>query len=117
MAEAPEGKWMEKNAWKYGFILRYPADKTDITGIQYEPWHIRYIGLPHSVIMEEKHFVLEEYLDYLKEEKKISATIGGKKYTITYYPITDSTTIPVPANGQYEISGNNMDGIILTEYQ
>lgn len=117
MAEAPEGKWIEKNAWKHGFILRYPADKTAITGIQYEPWHIRYVGLPHSVIMEEKHLVLEEYLDYLKEEKKISAVMDGKKYTITYYPITETTSIPVPAKGQYEISGNNMDGVIVTEYE
>ncbi|WP_340084719.1 M15 family metallopeptidase [Siminovitchia sp. FSL H7-0308] len=39
MEKAPEGKWLEKNAWKYGFILRYPKDKSAITGIQYEPWH------------------------------------------------------------------------------
>ncbi len=43
------------------FILRYPEDKTELTGIQYEPWHIRYVGLPHSAIMKEKNFVLEEY--------------------------------------------------------
>jgi zinc D-Ala-D-Ala carboxypeptidase len=37
MNEAPEGQWIEKNTWKYGFILRYPEDKTEVTGIQYEP--------------------------------------------------------------------------------
>lgn len=42
MDKAPEGEWIEENSWKYGFILRYPLDKTDVTGIQYEPWHIRY---------------------------------------------------------------------------
>ncbi|MBU5494611.1 D-alanyl-D-alanine carboxypeptidase family protein, partial [Enterococcus sp. S177_ASV_20] len=62
MERAPEGKWIEENAWKYGFILRYPEDKTELTGIQYEPWHIRYVGLPHSAIMKEKNFVLEEYM-------------------------------------------------------
>lgn len=114
MADAPEGKWIEKNAWKYGFILRYPKDKVGITGIQYEPWHIRYVGFPHSAIMKEKNFVLEEYLDYLKEEKSISATISGENYEISYYPVTEDTTIKVPADLQYEISGNNIDGVILT---
>ncbi|MBG9586051.1 VanY-A/VanY-F/VanY-M family D-Ala-D-Ala carboxypeptidase [Cytobacillus firmus] len=116
MADAPEGKWIEENAWKYGFILRYPKDKTDITGIQYEPWHIRYVGLPHSAIMKEKNFALEEYLDYLKEEKQISVSMNEKKYTITYYPIPQTRTINIPDDSYYEISGNNMDGVFLTVY-
>jgi zinc D-Ala-D-Ala carboxypeptidase len=116
MKEAPEGEWIEENAWKNGFILRYPANKTDITGIQYEPWHIRYVGLPHSAIMQEMNLALEEYLDYLKEEKSISISVKGKKYTISYYPISQNGTIEVkvPANEKYEISGNNMDGVIVT---
>ncbi|WP_088043386.1 VanY-A/VanY-F/VanY-M family D-Ala-D-Ala carboxypeptidase [Bacillus sp. EAC] len=117
MAEAPEGKWIEKNAWKYGFILRYPKDKTDVTGIQYEPWHIRYVGLPHSAVMKEKNFALEEYLEYLKKEKHISVRYNGKKYTITYYPISQRKTINVQGNSQYEISGNNMDGVIVTVFE
>ncbi|MGG3230391.1 VanY-A/VanY-F/VanY-M family D-Ala-D-Ala carboxypeptidase, partial [Peribacillus frigoritolerans] len=116
MKEAPEGEWIEENAWKNGFILRYPANKTDITGIQYEPWHIRYVGLPHSAIMQEMNLALEEYLDYLIEEKSISISVEGKKYTISYYPISQNGTIEVevPANEQYEISGNNLDGVIVT---
>ncbi|MFJ7469687.1 VanY-A/VanY-F/VanY-M family D-Ala-D-Ala carboxypeptidase [Peribacillus frigoritolerans] len=116
MKEAPEGEWIEENAWKNGFILRYPANKTDITGIQYEPWHIRFVGLPHSAIMQGMNLVLEEYLDYLKEEKSISVSVEGKKYTISYYPISQNGTIEVevPANEQYEISGNNIDGVIVT---
>ncbi|MGM0836335.1 MAG: VanY-A/VanY-F/VanY-M family D-Ala-D-Ala carboxypeptidase [Bacillota bacterium] len=117
MADAPEGKWIEENAWKYGFILRYPKDKTEITGIQYEPWHIRYVGLPHSAIMKEKNFALEEYLDYLKEEKQFSFSINEEKYTITYYPISGSRTINVPDNSYFEISGNNIDGVIVTVYE
>ncbi|WP_258833761.1 VanY-A/VanY-F/VanY-M family D-Ala-D-Ala carboxypeptidase [Peribacillus frigoritolerans] len=116
MKEAPEGEWIEENAWKNGFILRYPANKTDITGIQYEPWHIRYVGLPHSAIMQEMNLALEEYLNYLKDEKSISVSVERKKYTISYYPISKNGTIEVevPANEQYEISGNNMDGVIVT---
>ncbi|MED1788283.1 MULTISPECIES: VanY-A/VanY-F/VanY-M family D-Ala-D-Ala carboxypeptidase [Brevibacillus] len=116
MDRAPEGKWLKENAWKYGFILRYPKDKTDVTGIQYEPWHIRYVGFPHSAIMKEKNFALEEYMDFLKEQKSITTTIDHQVYKIFYYPISQNTTIPVPANVQYEISGNNMDGVIVTVY-
>ncbi|EQB36269.1 MULTISPECIES: VanY-A/VanY-F/VanY-M family D-Ala-D-Ala carboxypeptidase [Virgibacillus] len=116
MAKAPEGKWIEENAWEYGFILRYPEDKTDITGIQYEPWHIRYVGLPHSAIMKEKNFALEEYLDYLKEEKAISVSVKGEKYQISYYAVNKNTTIHVPSKLHYEISGNNMDGVIVTVF-
>jgi zinc D-Ala-D-Ala carboxypeptidase len=117
MNEAPEGKWIEKNAWKYGFILRYPKDKTDITGIQYEPWHIRYVGLPHSAIIHEKNFALEEYLDYLKEEKAIIARVNEVEYTVTYYPVSESRNMKVPENRHYEISGNNIDGVIETVYE
>jgi len=116
MDKASEGKWIEKKSWEYGFILRYPSDKTDITGIQYEPWHIRYVGLPHSAIMKEKNFVLEEYLNYLKEEKHIYATVNSQKYEVFYYPVTENTTINVPANLRFEVSGNNTDGVIVTVF-
>ncbi|MCK1992386.1 VanY-A/VanY-F/VanY-M family D-Ala-D-Ala carboxypeptidase [Peribacillus muralis] len=116
MSEAAEGKWIERNAWKYGFVLRYPKDKIDVTGIQYEPWHIRYVGLPHSAIMHKKNFVLEEYLDFLKKEKAASANVNGVEYTISYYLVSESMTIKVPQNNHYEISGNNIDGVIVTGY-
>jgi zinc D-Ala-D-Ala carboxypeptidase len=43
-ADTPQGKWLAKNAWKYGFILRYPKGKEDVTGYIFEPWHYRYVG-------------------------------------------------------------------------
>ena len=55
--------WLRENCWKYGFIIRYPADKTAITGIAHEPWHIRYVGTEHSVIMHNENLCLEEYID------------------------------------------------------
>ncbi|MGN4426371.1 M15 family metallopeptidase [Bacillus cereus group sp. MYBK30-1] len=114
MEKAPEGKWIEENVWKYGFVLRYPKNKSNITGIQYEPWHIRYVGLPHSAIMQKKKITLEEYLDFLKERKEISTDVEGKKYTVSYYKASDRMNVNVPVNKQYEISGNNMDGVIVT---
>lgn len=63
----PEGKWALENAYKYGFILRYKADKEDITGYKYEPWHYRYIGDKDiSKLCYDKDITLEELLDYVK---------------------------------------------------
>ncbi len=55
-------KWLDENAYKYGFVKRYPADKTEITGISYEPWHYRYVGAEAAKEMKEKGLCLEEYL-------------------------------------------------------
>lgn len=104
MKEAPEGEWIEENAWKNGFILRYPANKTDITGIQYEPWHIRYVGLPHSAIMQEMNLALEEYLDYLKEKKCISISVERKKY-IQFH------IIPFLKTGQLKLKYQRMNSM------
>lgn len=71
LGETPEGLWMRENASNYGFILRYPKDKQDITGIIYEPWHFRYVGEEHAKKMEELNMCLEEYLVYLKEGNTI----------------------------------------------
>ncbi|SDT34546.1 D-Ala-D-Ala carboxypeptidase. Metallo peptidase. MEROPS family M15B [Paenibacillaceae bacterium GAS479] len=109
-----EGRWLGENAWKYGFILRYPEGKTDVTGIQFEPWHFRYVGLPHSAVMQQQNMVFEEYLDYLKQMKSIQTTVDGKTYQIEYYPVQEQTEIPLPVNRSYELSGNNRDGIIVT---
>lgn len=57
----PEQKWLMANCHKYGFILRYPDDKTEITGINYEPWHYRYVGLDIAKDITDKQITLEEY--------------------------------------------------------
>ena len=53
--------WMMEHCYDYGFILRYPEDKTDITGIDFEPWHYRYVGIEAAKIIKEKGICLEEY--------------------------------------------------------
>ncbi len=60
-------KWLTENAENYGFILRYQKDKTDITGIMYEPWHFRYVGVEHAKKINELGICLEEYIEYLEE--------------------------------------------------
>lgn len=59
-------KWLMANSWKYGFILRYPNGKTDITGIIYEPWHYRYVGKEIAAEIYESGMCLEEYLAAMK---------------------------------------------------
>lgn len=61
-ANTDEAKWLEENAHLYGFIVRYPKDKTDITGYIYEPWHIRYLGKDNAKKVYESGLTLEEYL-------------------------------------------------------
>lgn len=58
-----EQQWLMKNSYKYGFILRYPTAKSDITGINYEPWHYRYVGKEAAKEIYEKGLCLEEYLE------------------------------------------------------
>lgn len=61
-------KWLMENAENYGFILRYQKDKTDITGIMYEPWHFRYVGVESAKEINSKNMCLEEYIEYLDGE-------------------------------------------------
>ena len=65
-ADTAAGRWVAENAHKFGFILRFPEDKTDITGYSYEPWHIRYVGLTAAADIYEETLTLEEYLEQLE---------------------------------------------------
>ena len=62
-------QWLLENAENYGFILRYPEDKEDITKIAYESWHWRYVGEENAKKMNELHMCLEEYVEYLSEQE------------------------------------------------
>lgn len=61
--QRPTQQWLLENSWKYGFVLRYPTGKTDITGIIYEPWHYRYVGEETARLMVEQDLCLEEFLN------------------------------------------------------
>lgn len=66
-----EARWLEENCAKYGFILRYPPEKTNITGIIYEPWHYRYVGKEHAKKIMELGITLEEYIqEYYQPENQ-----------------------------------------------
>ncbi|GAA1808475.1 M15 family metallopeptidase [Agromyces neolithicus] len=60
--DMPEGIWLRDNAYRFGFILRYPADKTAVTGYEWEPWHFRYVGIPLATEMHDRGITtLEEF--------------------------------------------------------
>ena len=66
-ADLPAQKWLMENSWRYGFVLRYPKEKQDITGIIYEPWHYRYVGTELAKELYDFGLTLEEYIAALTE--------------------------------------------------
>lgn len=58
-----EADWLAKNSYKFGFIIRYPYGKKSVTGIEYEPWHIRYVGKEAAAYIHDNGITLEEYLE------------------------------------------------------
>ncbi len=114
--------WINDNCYKYGFIVRYKEDKATITGISDEPWHFRYVGKPHAYIMQQNNLCFEEYIEYIKQytldgmsQSCKVTTDDGQQYEVYYVPVgRTSTEIPVPKNYSYSVSGNNVDGFIVT---
>lgn len=64
----PQYKWLVKNSVNYGFVLRFPNNKADVTGIAFDPHHFRYVGQEHAVKMREYGMCLEEYAAYIKQQ-------------------------------------------------
>ncbi len=62
-ADTATQQWLMENSWRYGFILRYPEGKSDITGVEYEPWHYRYVGRTAAQQIFELDVTFEEYVD------------------------------------------------------
>ncbi|MCX8128493.1 MAG: D-alanyl-D-alanine carboxypeptidase family protein [Clostridia bacterium] len=118
-SSTPEGKWVNQNSWKYGYIVRYQADKTKITGIISEPWHLRYVGLPHSEIMNKKKMCLEEYLEYIAKSGHISfKTVSGSEYEIFYINVPayiETLSLIYTAKEKYDVSSYGKSGFIITK--
>ena len=108
-----QGTWLADNSYKYGFILRYPKNKEDITKIPYEAWHYRYVGQPHAHYCYKNDLCFEEYIDYLKKHKEIITTVNKVEYKI-YYLSGNNETIEIPENYWYSVSLDNTGGIIVT---
>lgn len=77
MAREPECQWMAEHCQEFGFILRYPEDKQDVTEINYEPWHMRYVGIPAATYIMENGMCLEEFHDELQQAIQCWLDAGG----------------------------------------
>lgn len=111
-------KWIIDNCHRYGYILRFPAGKTEKTGTGFFPWHLRYVGQVHAAVMKELDYCFEEYLDFLNNytfDHPLSYNLRGTIYHIYSVRYTgEITSVPVPISENYTISGNNTDSFIIT---
>ncbi|WP_019120934.1 D-alanyl-D-alanine carboxypeptidase family protein [Brevibacillus massiliensis] len=108
-------------AAEYGFIQRYKADKEHITHIACEPWHFRYVGYPHSAIIEQRGFSLEEYTEFLKQytfdRGHLFMETDRSLIEIYYVPAEQGTTaVPVNPAARNNLSGNNQNGFVVTAF-
>lgn len=112
-------EWFAENAAEYGFIVRFPEGKDDITGEKARAYTYRYVGIPHAVYINQNNMCMEEYIEELKLhniDNPLEITAGGRNYSVYYVPVekSDENEIPVPADKLYSVSGNNSDGFIVT---
>lgn len=114
----PIYNWIFENCHKYGFIIRFPADKVEITGVDDHTAYFRYVGVAHATYMHENNLCMEEYVEKLKDytEKKPLKINGadGKYYEVYYVAVDGSATVKHPTNYAYTISGTNEGGVVVT---
>ncbi len=112
--------WINENCSDYGIIVRYPAGKESITGYSEEPWHFRYVGIPHSQYITNNGITLEEYLDIIhmhtSDNPMLMEGRNGERWVVYSVQADEvgDTHIPVPENHEYSISGDNCEGFIVT---
>ena len=128
-AYKPEGEyaWLAGHAAEYGFILRYPEEKDDYfddTITDRRTATFRYVGIAAAAYMTKRNICLEEFLQEIRQysvSNMLVVTSGTKSYGMYYVPAdmnSETTSFPIPSNqSSYDISGNNMDGFIVTVYQ
>ena len=94
----PEGVWLSKNAYRFGYIIRYPVDKVEITGYAYEPWHIRYVGKDLAAYLYTNDLTLDEYYQYTPSkdfdfEAKYAALINYRPPVVVTPPPKDDPAL------------------------
>lgn len=109
------GRWLRENSWRYGFILRYPENTMHITSIDYEPWHFRFIGVPHAYFIHTNEIVLEEYIDLLHERESLRVNIDGTIYYI-YWQMPVDGQLNLPTDREFIVSSDNTGGYIITAW-
>ena len=104
----------------YGFILRYPAGKEPVTGISHEPWHFRYVGVPHARLMVRLGLTLEEYVDLLRRDfvrRDLTFRAGRRDFRIRYYAGADRGPLPEEPGRYRQVSEDNCGGLVVTAWR
>jgi len=113
LADSPQGQWLAANAYRYGLILRYPNGAQAITGIEFEPWHFRYVGPVHAYFMRRNNLVLEEYIELLQQEGGVSFVMNSVAVQLLYLR-PENGIIYVPAGLDHiTVSSSNAGGYIV----
>ena len=90
MASDPACVWMAEHCHEFGFILRYPEDKQDVTEINYEPWHMRYVGVPVATYIMENGLCLEEFQEQLQAAIQAFLDAGGRLSLVEPFILTSA---------------------------
>ncbi len=101
-------------AASYGFLQRYRKEKEELTTIAEEPWHFRYVGVPHAALMEENGLCLEEYGAWVRQGPRSQKGKDGKQATVSYVACPGERVELTRPKGCYQISGDNAGGFFLT---
>lgn len=113
-----EYAWLYQNCHKYGFVVRYPADKSDKTGVEDYTNYFRYVGVAHATYMAENGLCLEEYIETVKgytHDKPLKVNgADGRFYEVYYVAVDGSATVKYPTNYAYTVSGTNDGGVVIT---
>ncbi len=117
----PSDHWIYQNCHKYGFVIRYPNTKSEITGVSDYEYCLRYVGVAHATYMVQNNLCLEEYVELLSKNTSTSNRLAitgadGNPYEVYYVPAGSGeiTTLQVPKNRAYTVSGDNIGGFIVT---
>jgi hypothetical protein len=137
VSDHENGHWLGEHCMEYGFILRYQEDKVAITKIAYEPWHFRFVGVPHALAVNKLDLCWEEYCEAIKNyvfdtrmlhispDGTVKAVetaelpVEGGGWLVYYVPMAaeGQTEVKIPRGemySNYEIEGNNADGFVVT---
>ncbi|MBD5159583.1 MAG: M15 family metallopeptidase [Ruminococcus sp.] len=111
--------WIDEHSADYGFIVRYPEGKEVYTNERARTQTYRYVGIPHATYMKQNNLCLEEYIEKLKSytiNKPLEISSGTSLYKVYYVGAGDGTEteVGIPLGSDYEVSGNNQDGFIVS---
>ena len=109
IARTQDGRWLLENAWRFGFIRRYPPDKGEITGVTGEDGHFRYVGPAHAAALWVGGYCLEEYLDLLHARGELCLTAEDREIWLLCRPMSaEGAAFRVPPGWNASVSADNL---------